>query len=102
MKDKRLLDAVNEALANVMRRGSDEGKLLKAMGKYPNKYNFGDNEVRLEVKIFVTGGCVVISRMRDHGTSEPFEFEFHPENGGVADSRSLEYRRGRWGWRQWK
>lgn len=68
------LETVNEVLAGVLRKSSNEQKLLRAMTRLPDKYDFGDRSIRLSVEVATRVGMVVISRTRDHYSSEPFAF----------------------------
>lgn len=90
-----ILKVVNEALANVVRKGSNEWKLVRAMMQYPQKYDFGDCGVELKLIISVYyGGYVEISRYRDHSTSEPFRFVLRKGRKW----RRLKIEDGAWDW----
>ena len=91
-KHNRTLNLINDAISQVMVKGSDEAKLLAAMSRLPRKYNFGDNPVELVITVDLCIGEIRISRYRNHGCSTGFQVSYHC--GNVM--KELEYKEGRW------
>lgn len=87
--DKELVEAARETLEPLKSLRSNESKLLKAMSKLPEKYDWTDFNVRLQVSVELPGGRLEISRWRGHSTSEPFSFQLVSDEGEVARIKFL-------------
>ena len=87
MTNEQILEAVNEVLGNVARKGTNEHRLIETMEEFPRKYDFGDCSVHLEIKIRLEEGWIRIYREHGHCSATPFAFRFHAGGWGGQEPR---------------